>query len=59
MKKKLYTAKEIIKTYREYKKSELQIDYLVFMGLVEKEPLPKTVSFMGSIYKLSSPTLKE
>ena len=57
--KKKYTAKEIIDSYRVYKKSGLQIDYLVFMGLVKKESLPKTISFMGSIYKLFIPTLKE
>lgn len=57
--KKVYSAEEIIKTYRTYKKSGLQTDYLVFMGLVKKEPLPNTISFMGGIYKLPSPPLKE
>lgn len=52
--KKLYTAKEIIDSYRIYKKSGLQIDYLEYMGLIKEEPLPKTISFMGSIYKLSN-----
>jgi hypothetical protein len=44
--------KRIIEEYRYYKKSGLLIDFLVYLGLVEKEPPPKTVTFMGYKYIL-------